>query len=197
MNKISKGNVVKFIDSEGVLNGGTVVELLQKDNEEYALINTLDDKKIRKKLSDLHPIKRQQRGRVSAKFMDELKEEIKQENANSSFKHTMTFCVASDLEPSGTKELNVPAVVEPNDEVADLKRLLEEKNMIILTKDAEIENNRCYIKDLENRLSTFNSANAAFTIKGLGDALLATSINKEGDMVQELLKIINRLNGVD
>lgn len=59
MNKVTRGNIVKFRDKEGKLNGGTVIELVRKDNEDCALINTLEGDKVIKKKSELIPINRQ------------------------------------------------------------------------------------------------------------------------------------------
>jgi len=36
-----------------------------------------------------------------------------------------------------------------------------------------------------------------FTVKTLGDALLISSLQKEGEVVSELLKIINKLNNIE
>lgn len=35
MAKIKKGSIVKFTDSDGFLDGGTVVDFTRKDNVEY------------------------------------------------------------------------------------------------------------------------------------------------------------------
>lgn len=201
MTKINKGNVVKFIDSEGLLNGGTVIEFTKTGNEEYALINTLDGKKVRKRISDVHPINRQQRGRVSAVFLEKLKEEIEQENANTPKEERIAPKVPSVVEEVQETVYTGSVVNEESEEVDRLKRLLIEKDEIIECYQREIKDHRKRINELERKCTesnslSQNSEHLILTIKGLGDALLATSLNKEGDMVQELLKVINKLNGL-
>lgn len=201
MTKINKGNVVKFIDSEGLLNGGTVIEFTKTGNEEYALINTLDGKKVRKRISDVHPINRQQRGRVSAVFLEKLKEEIEQENANTPKEERIAPKVSSVVEEVQETVYTGSVVNEESEEVDRLKRLLIEKDEIIECYQREIKDHHKRINELEQKGTESNSLphnadHLKLTIKGLGDALLATSLNKEGDMVQELLKVINKLNGL-
>lgn len=201
MTKINKGNVVKFIDSEGLLNGGTVIEFTKTGNEEYALINTLDGKKVRKRISDVHPINRQQRGRVSAVFLEKLKEEIEQENANTPKEERIAPKVSSVVEEVQETVYTGSVVNEESEEVDRLKCLLIKKDEIIECYQTEIKDYRKRINELEQKGTESNSLphnadHLKLTIKGLGDALLATSLNKEGDMVQELLKVINKLNGL-
>lgn len=196
MNKITKGNVVKFIGADGLLNGGTVVEFSRKDNEEFVLLNTLDGKKISKNINDVHPIKRQQRGRISAKFIDDLKEEIRLENANLPTEEMLAHQVAATSEEPERKEVVVPVESKESEEVSRLKGLLMEKDDIIKDRDAVIDELRWHKKDLEDKVVYLNVPHLLLAVQGLGDALLAASINKEGDMVQELLKIINKLTGV-
>lgn len=121
MTKINKGNVVKFIDAEGLLNGGTVIEFTKAGNEEYALINTLDGKKVRKRISDVHPINRQQRGRVSAVFLEKLKEEIEQENANTPKEERIVPKSPSAVEEVQRMVYTAPVVNEESEEVDRLK----------------------------------------------------------------------------
>lgn len=201
MTKINKGNVVKFIDAEGLLNGGTVIEFTKAGNEEYALINTLDGKKVRKRISDVHPINRQQRGRVSAVFLEKLKEEIEQENANTPKEERIVPKSPSAVEEVQRMVYTAPVVNEESEEVDRLKCLLIKKDEIIECYQREIKDHRKRINELERKCTesnslSQNSEHLILTIKGLGDALLATSLNKEGDMVQELLKVINKLNGL-
>lgn len=80
MSKIKVGSVVKFTDSEGRLDGGTVIDFLRKDNQECLLINSLEGKKIVKKRVEVSLIQRQQRGRVAASFLVDMKEEFDKAN---------------------------------------------------------------------------------------------------------------------
>lgn len=59
MSKIKVGSIVKFTDSEGRLDGGTVVDFLRKDNQDCLLINSLEGRKIVKNRNDVSLIQRQ------------------------------------------------------------------------------------------------------------------------------------------
>lgn len=187
MNKIKKGSIVKFHDADGRLNGGTVVDFTRKDNEDYALINALEGDKIMKKKSELTLIVRQQRGRVPANFMNNLKEEIRIENEEKA------------LLEAASDELNKNA---PNVRVKEevlverLKTLLSQRDAIIKNQNDTISLLNEKIAELEKEKVPLNQNNLILTIKGLSDALLASSMNKEADMVQELINIIGKLNGI-
>lgn len=84
-----------------------------------------------------------------------------------------------------------------------LKKLKEENNNLshqIALKDEEIDRLNSEINSLRNREEkSINSVNEnlIFTVKTLGDALLISSLQKEGEVVSELLKIINKLNNIE
>lgn len=80
MSKIKVGSIVKFTDSEGRLDGGTVVDFLRKDNQDCLLINSLEGRKIVKNRNDVSLIQRQQRGKVPASFLSDLKKECDKVN---------------------------------------------------------------------------------------------------------------------
>lgn len=197
MNKITKGNIVKFVDPDGLINGGTVVEFTKKDNEEYLMINTLDGKRVLKKKSIVSPIKRQQRGRVSAKFMEDFKEEIRIENENLPIKEVQIIKKKMKESTDGVQI----GTEEQDKMIDDLKKQLSDRDSVIKTLKCEIESLSEHIGLLNSRIANSSSPknvdNLSITVKGLSDALLAASINKEGDMVQELLKIISKLNNID
>lgn len=186
MNKIKKGSIVKFHDADGRLNGGTVVDFTRKDNEDYALINALEGEKIVKKKSELTLIVRQQRGRVPANFMNNLKEEIRIENEEKVISHLK---LVSDETPDSI-------TVKEEVLVERLKTLLSQKDAIIKTQSDTISLlNERIAKFVKEKLP-LNQNNLILTVKGLSDALLASSINNEADMVQELINVIGKLNGI-
>lgn len=78
--RFKKGNIVKYKDRDGNKSGGTIIDIISENGEKYALINSVDGANVRKRVSDLSLICRQQRGRVSSKFMEEFKEELELEN---------------------------------------------------------------------------------------------------------------------
>lgn len=81
--RFKKGNIVKYKDRDGNKSGGTIVDIISENGEKYALINSIDGTNVRKRVSDLSLICRQQRGRVSSKFMEEFKEELEFENTKN------------------------------------------------------------------------------------------------------------------
>ena len=82
MEQIKKGKVVKFRDGNGALNGGTVIEIIKGTNGKVALINTLEGKNIQKPLGSLFLVKRQERGRISSKFLNNLSKELDEADIN-------------------------------------------------------------------------------------------------------------------
>lgn len=208
MSKATQGNVVKFYDIDGKLNGGTIIDIIQKDNVDCALINTLEDRKIIKKLNELTPIKRQQRGRISAKFMDDLKEEIHTENKSIIENVTSTPTSSNDAErtPSTSPILNndIDNTQPPSSNIveSDNTLLLDtmiNKEMIINSQKEEISQLIKRNNDLKVQIEMFLSPQKrietmTYTIKRLGNALLASTTNDYKEVIKELLKIIEETN---
>lgn len=80
MSKIVKGIVVKFYDNEGLLDGGTVIEIIEKEGSRICLINTLEGKRIQKNETDIVPIKYQRVGKPSSTFLNKVKKALIKEN---------------------------------------------------------------------------------------------------------------------
>lgn len=80
MSKIVKGIVVKFYDSEGFLDGGTVIEIIEKEGARICLINTIEGKRIQKNEKDIIPIKYQRIGKSSSTFLNKVKKSLIKEN---------------------------------------------------------------------------------------------------------------------
>lgn len=77
-NQIEQGIVVKFVESGGLLNGGTVVSIL--DDSRIA-INTLDGRNIVKNAADVEICRYQRRGKASKSFLTKLQKELDKKNA--------------------------------------------------------------------------------------------------------------------
>lgn len=216
MSKIKVGSVVKFTDSEGRLDGGTVVDFLRKDNQDCLLINSLEGRKIVKNRNDVSLIQRQQRGKVPASFLSDLKKECDKVNIQAGLdtipyeekvqepaivKSTQNQVKQKDGGVSSEAKEVPPYVSSYLDN--KLKKLKEENNNLshqIALKDEEIDRLNSEINSLRNREEkSINSVNEnlVFTVKTLGDALLISSLQKEGEVVSELLKIINKLNNIE
>lgn len=79
--KFEKGAIVKFINSNDVMDGGTIVSIVREgDGTEYAMINTLEGAKIKIKVEKLISIKHQRKGVVSDKFKKRISKEINEYN---------------------------------------------------------------------------------------------------------------------
>lgn len=79
--KFEKGAIVKFINSNGIMDGGTIVSIVKEgDGVEYAMLNTLEGANLRIKVDNLIPIKHQRKGVVSEKFKKRIAKEIDEHN---------------------------------------------------------------------------------------------------------------------
>lgn len=199
MAKIKKGSIVKFTDSDGFLDGGTVVDFTRKDNVEYLLINNLEGKNIAKKRTDVQLIERQQRGRVPVKFMEDLKVELNKVNEAAG--------LVREPQMGGSEEQPKESVIEEtieqpkvensnNSEQNLLNQCVEIDYLNKVVRSLEAEN-----KSLRNKISELELINPnvklILTIKGLGNALTMAALEKEADVVAELLKVINQLNDIE
>lgn len=216
MSKIKVGSIVKFTDSEGRLDGGTVIDFLRKDNQECLLINSLEGKKIVKKRVEVSLIQRQQRGRVAASFLVDMKEEFDKANKEAGLgiipmeekTEEVKLNIISSKQQSqkdggvSTEAKAVPPYVSSYIE-NKVKKLTDSNKLLqlqIQEKDEEIAKLKEELQSLrskEESKAIANNENLTFTVKALGDALLISSLSKEGDVVAELLKIVNKLNNIE
>lgn len=212
MDKVTQGNIVKFSDTAGKTDGGTVIEIIKKDNTDCALINTLEGKKIIKKISELIPIKRQQRGRVSAKFMSDLKDEIDSENENitayaspvpiSSGESESHISPTPILENDKDEKVSSSLNIEEEETILSLNNQLILKDQRIISLKESIdqlnkENDELRTKKCSlSQYSNVNIEHIKHTIKGLGNALLAASACNNEEVIKELLYVIEKLNGI-
>lgn len=198
MAKIKKGSIVKFTDSDGFLDGGTVVDFTRKDNVEYLLINNLEGKNIAKKRTDVQLIERQQRGRVPVKFMEDLKAELHKANEAAGLVREPQMGSEEQLKESIIEENLEQSKVENdnNSEQNLLNQCVEIDYLNKVVHSLEAEN-----KSLRNKISELELINPnvklILTIKGLGNALTMAALEKEADVVAELLKVINQLNDIE
>lgn len=212
MSKIKVGSIVKFTDSEGRLDGGTVVDFLRKDNQDCLLINSLEGRKIVKNRNDVSLIQRQQRGKVPASFLSDLKKECDKVNIQAGL-DTIPYeekvpepVIVKSTQNQVKQRMGVSSEakeVPPYVSSYLDNKLSDENNNLshqIALKDEEIDRLNSEINSLRNREEkSINSVNEnlVFTVKTLGDALLISSLQKEGEVVSELLKIINKLNNIE
>ena len=199
MAKIKKGSIVKFTDSDGFLDGGTVVDFTRKDNVEYLLINNLEGKNIAKKRIDVQLIERQQRGRVPVKFMEDLKAELHKANEAAGLVRESQMGGSEEQLKESIIEENLEQSKVENDNNSEqnlLNQCVEIDYLNKVVHSLEAEN-----KSLRNKISELELINPnvklILTIKGLGNALTMAALEKEADVVAELLKVINQLNDIE
>lgn len=198
MAKIKKGSIVKFTDPDGFLDGGTVVDFTRKDNVEYLLINNLEGKNIAKKRTDVQLIERQQRGRVPVKFMEDLKAELHKANEAAG--------LVREPQMGGSEEQPKESVIEETFEQSKVENINSGQSTLNDHLEIEYLNERVHSleaenKSLRNKISELELINPnvklILTIKGLGNALTMAALEKEADVVAELLKVINQLNDIE
>lgn len=241
MSNVTKGNVVKFVDTDGHLNGGTVVEFIRQANEDCCLINTLDGKRIIKKKADVIPIRRQQRGKQSLDFFKELKSALDKANdsvspqitdVNIDFSRPKTE-VKSTVSGNSAKQVTDNPVksdrqiIQTIKEESSANKVTDKSEDSLTIADLRIENKDLksqvysdarYIESLEKEIESLKEKNdklsnsisvksdvvssnvqhemLIMSVKGLGDALIASNVNKDGDTILELVKLINNLNNI-
>lgn len=195
MNKAKVGKIVKFRDAEGRLNGGLIKDLVRENNVEYAIVNTLESEEVKVKKSDLILVNRQQRGRVSARFLGDLRDEIERENSNAPLviEEDMTSSVENER-CKGTKGSQQKIIKKLELKLAAREQAIKDYKVTVERFQTENERLRGVTAGSQPLL---NQENLILTIKGLNNALLAASINKEGDMVLELTTVISKLNGIE
>lgn len=187
------GHIVKFKNTDGTLNGGTIVGFQKSQTgSDQALINTLDDKKVLVDISKLIKIKHQIRGKQSKKFLDKVRSEIELHN---------TGVQENPSVKRHKEELNL--WVTKYNEVQDLLKEQQDKNALLvqenesLTKElsAERTNSLMLEKEIASLKEKHESKidrdkNLSYTILGLKEAMIAGAQEKYEDQISRLLEII-------
>lgn len=189
MNKrIQVGTIVKFLDKDGRMNGGTIVTF--RDGK--ALINTLEGERIIKEASDLEPLKRKVTvGRVSNKEKEEFINQINEYNKEKGYKVV--------VEKPKDKQL-------PNDEEKEkLKRECDEryKNIVALKEVInglykKMEEKDELIEQLKRQQQSSPSTDIKriqIAYEGLKEVLI--NDNESESTVSKLIKTIDKLVSLD
>lgn len=148
------GHVVKFTDSDGKLNGGTIVQFTKNQaSEDVALINTFTGDRISVSIQKLIKVAHQ-RSVVTDKFKKKIQKEIEASNASTSDdRKKREFSELNDKYCAAIAEVNkykneVDKLTKDNAKLADenynLKARLEsyERENV---HGSEIEENRKYL----------------------------------------------------
>lgn len=193
MNKVKVGKIVRFRDEDGRFNGGLVKDLVRENNVEYAIINTLDSEMKKVKKVDLTLVAREQRGRVSTRFLNELRAEIRKDNGEiGEGAADADSPVSSDGHKSSKKKLS-------------LQEYIEELEQKLSARDKTVKEYKKRIDELEEenaKLKLESSGvlkmeNLVRTVKALDNALLAAAKDNAAEVVLELTTLINTFNGIE
>ena len=150
-NQIEQGIVVKFVEPDGLLNGGTVVSIL--DDSRIA-INTLDGRNIVKYAADVEICRYQRRGKASKSFLTKLQKELDKKNAPIISQKPTT------------------AVIEIEKKIEELPSELQNTIVAPLSSDAVIiptTDNKDHIIDLQAK--TINALKNTIILFQKGDAM--------------------------
>lgn len=165
---MKEGSIVKFKDRNGDKSGGTIIEFIYERGEKYALINCVDGSRVRKRASDLTLIQRQQRGRVSAKFLEDFKNEIlngRDTADNIEMDNTDDYDTPDESYSESESECDTILAVATNDSIKvesdidsekySLKRTIAELRSLVNDRDVEIEQLKGQIDDRDNIIKEF------------------------------------------
>lgn len=199
MNKrIQVETIVKFLDKDGRMNGGTIVTF--KDGK--ALINTLEGDRIAKDINSLTPLERSSKvGRLSNQekesFINKINEYNKEKGYNivvEKEKETKDTKIIDELKLSQTtKNIDdlLGRIVDLETEIACLKAKLQEKDSII--KDIMTSSQEILPKT--TNVHPLNIPRVQIAYEGLKDIFLS---DKDGEnTVAKLVKTIDKLVSLD
>lgn len=199
MNKrIQVGTIVKFLDKDGRMNGGTIVTF--KDGK--ALINTLEGDRIAKDVNSLTPLERSSKvGRLSNQekesFINKINEYNKEKGYNivvEKEKETKDTKIIDELKLSQTtKNIDdlLGHIVDLETKIACLKDKLQEKDLVI--KDM-MKSSQEILPETTN-VHPLNIPRVQIAYEGLKDIFLS---DKDGEnTVAKLVKTIDKLVSLD
>lgn len=192
------GQIVKFKNINGTINGGTITSFQKNSNgENIVLINTLDNKKVSVLISDCIKIGHQITGKQSKKFIDSVKKEIE------SYNKGLTQHTPNDYKYKEEIQLWINKYNEQSNIIDKQKHEIE-----ILIKE-----NNDLIEKFQNKQKQYNSLQEEFDkykienknsiktieklqyiILNMKKAIIAGTENKNKEQIEALLDIITDFN---
>lgn len=194
------GQIVKFKNSDGTLNGGTIAGF-QKNSlgSDVVLINTLDGNKVTVSYDKCIGIKHQIIGKQSKAFIDKVKKDIEIHNNgvnsnpdNKKQKEELQLWINKYNELSNVltdKNHEIETLIKENNELIEKYRSKDNQY-----KELEELNSKLQ-KDLTR--NTDSQENLHYTIIGLKKAILAGVDNNHKEQIETLLDVIMDLIGVN
>lgn len=167
------GQVIKFKNSDGSLNGGTLVDLVTINGKQVACVNAFDDNRIQIPVDSVIIIKHQREGDASPKIIRRTKKEILQHN--------------KQLEEYGQNE-RMNSIETKNQELQEAyDKLLQERNSLLgkVNKYNELETK---YNDLQEKYD--------ITLKNISKAENSSSIevNEMKETISALCSTISMLS---
>lgn len=191
MSKIVKGIVVKFYDNEGLLDGGTVIEIIEKEGSRICLINTLEGKRIQKNEADIVPIKYQRVGKPSSTFLNKVKKALIKENRE--LKKSLIPTVVSvkekikeEISDSPTP-LPVMKVSYPDEALFSELKEAKERITELERRNEELSKNVC---------SAVSEDKYHKTIVAMRKSIICLTKGEDSEAMTSLLDLILELNDI-
>lgn len=191
MSKIVKGIVVKFYDNEGLLDGGTVIEIIEKEGSRICLINTLEGKRIQKNEADIIPIKYQRVGKPSSTFLNKVKKALIKENRElkKSLIPTVVFVKEKMKEEISDSPTPLPVMKVGHPDEALFSELKEAKERIteLERRNEELSKNVC---------SAVSEDKYHKTIVAMRKSIICLTKGEDSEAMTSLLDLILELNDI-
>lgn len=186
MSKIVKGIVVKFYDNEGFLDGGTVIEIIEKEGARICLINTIEGKRIQKNEKDIIPIKYQRVGKSSATFLNKVKKSLIKENRELKKSLIPVREKTTEISDSPTP---LPVVKVSHSNEVLLSELKEAKERIneLERRNEELSKNVC---------SAASEDKYHKTIIAMKKSIICLTKGEDSEAMTSLLDLILELNDI-
>ena len=191
MSKIVKGIVVKFYDNEGLLDGGTVIEIIEKEGSRICLINTLEGKRIQKNEADIVPIKYQRVGKPSSTFLNKVKKALIKENRElkKSLIPTVVSIKEKIKEEISDSPTPLPVMKVGHPDEALFSELKEAKERIteLERRNEELSKNVC---------SAVSEDKYHKTIVAMRKSIICLTKGEDSEAMTSLLDLILELNDI-
>lgn len=191
MSKIVKGIVVKFYDNEGLLDGGTVIEIIEKEGSRICLINTLEGKRIQKNEADIVPIKYQRVGKPSSTFLNKVKKALIKENRElkKSLIPTVVSVKEKIKEEISDSPTPLPVMKVGHPDEALFSELKEAKERIteLERRNEELSKNVC---------SAVSEDKYHKTIVAMRKSIICLTKGEDSEAMTSLLDLILELNDI-
>lgn len=191
MSKIVKGIVVKFYDNEGLLDGGTVIEIIEKEGSRICLINTLEGKRIQKNEADIVPIKYQRVGKPSSTFLNKVKKALIKENRElkKSLIPTVVSVKEKIKEEISDSPTPLPVMKVSHPDEALFSELKEAKERIteLERRNEELSKNVC---------SAVSEDKYHKTIVAMRKSIICLTKGEDSEAMTSLLDLILELNDI-